>query len=100
MVHYHEWDVIQTFILMAQLPSMTNNKTVVKATSLDAIQTEGDASTPASSTRVITGSFTPTVWEAKVSRVLGSVLGVLWNELKLGDLEGEVNSRDTNLSLI
>ena len=96
MVHYHERDVIRTFILTARLPSVTNNKTVAKATSLDAIQTEGDTSTPASSTGVIAGGFTPTVREAKVSRVLGSVLGVLWNELKLGDLEGEVNSGDTN----
>jgi len=96
MVHYHEQDILRTFILAAKLPSMISDKTAASITSSDAIQTDGDAPTLASSTGAIAGGFTPAVREVKVSGMLASVLGVLWNELKLGDHEGEANSGDTN----
>ena len=96
MVHYHEQDILRTFILAAKLPSMISDKTTVNVTSLDAIQMEGGVPTLASSTGAIAGGFTPAVRESKVSRTLALVLGTLWNELKLGDHEGEVNSGDTN----
>ena len=96
MVNYHEQDTLRTFILSANLPGMISDKTAAKITAPDAIPTEGDASTLAGSTGAIAGGFTPAVREAKVSRVLEFVLGILWNELKLGELEGEVNSGDAN----
>lgn len=96
MVHYHEQDILRTFILAAKLPSIISDKTAANVTSPDAIQTEGDAPTLTSSTGAIAGGFTPVVREDKVSRTLELVLGVLWNELKLGDHEGEVNSGETN----
>ena len=96
MVRYHEQDLLRTFILAAKLPSIISDKTAVNVTSPDAIPTEGDVPTLASSTGAIAGGFIPAVREGKVSRTLELVLGVLWNELKLGDNEGEVNSGDTN----
>jgi len=96
MVHYHEQGILRTFILEAKLPSMISDKTAANVISPGAIQSEGEASTLASSTGAIAGGFTPAVRESKVSRTLELVLGVLWNELKLGDLEAEVNSGGTN----
>jgi ataxia telangiectasia mutated family protein len=94
IVHYHEQDILRTFILVAKLPSIISDNTAANTTSADSIQMEGGASTLASPTGAIAGGFTPAVREAKVSRTLELVLDVLWNELKLGDLEDEVNSGD------
>ena len=97
MAHYHEQDILRTFILAAELPSVINDKTTIRAGSPNATQTEEDASAPASSIRAIAGGFTPAVREAKVSWTLELVLGTFWNELKLGGLEGEVDNGDTNV---
>src|SRR5258706_12502761 len=80
MVHYHEQDILRTFILAAKLPSIICDKTAANITSPDAIQTEWDAPTLASSTGAIAGGFAPAVREGKVSRTLELVLSVLWNE--------------------
>ena len=96
MVNYHEQDILRTFILAAKLPVTIDNNTAAMITTPDAIRTEGDAPTLASSTGAITGGFTPAIREAKVSRMLEFVLGVLWNGLKLGNLEGEVSSGEAN----
>jgi hypothetical protein len=96
IVHYHEQDILRTFILAAELPSLISDKTMVKSSASNATQTDGDTFTLASSTGAIAGGFIPAVREAKVSRMLELVLGVLWNELKLGDLEDGANITDTN----
>jgi ataxia telangiectasia mutated family protein len=96
MVHHHEQDILRTLILTAKLPSVINDNTEAKITSRHATQMGGEASTLASSIGAIAGGFTPALREAKVSRMLEQVLSVLWNELKLGDLEGGANWGDTN----